>query len=261
MAVMDISCLSSSLNRFVKFRVILPVENLADSDVGKKRFPTLYLLHGFLGSQDDWLYRTHILDLAETCGLAVVMPAGENSFYVDLPELGLNYGSFVGNELVSLTRRMFPLSDKRDDTFIGGLSMGGFGSLLLGSRFPETFGRIICLSGAFDPADPALKQVLTDPAAGLPTQYFDALLGNMEQPKPERNAIASALNALQEGKLPELYLACGTEDFLYSCCCKTRDLLSTAGAKIKWEQGPGIHDWYFWDTYIHKAVRWCLALP
>lgn len=80
--------------------------------------------------------------------LAVVMPAGENAFYVDQPSIGAMHGQFIGEELVEITRKMFPLSRKREDTFIGGLSMGGFGALRNGLKYHDTFGAVICLSGA-----------------------------------------------------------------------------------------------------------------
>lgn len=73
--------------------------------------------------------------------LAVVMPAGENAFYIDQPEMGTMHGKFIGEELVDITRRMFPLSRKREDTYIGGLSMGGFGALRNGLKYHDTFWR------------------------------------------------------------------------------------------------------------------------
>lgn len=80
--------------------------------------------------------------------IAVIMPAGENHFYLNQPGAGFDYQNFIGSELVELTREMFPLSKHREDTYIGGLSMGGFGALNNGLKNPETFGGIIALSSA-----------------------------------------------------------------------------------------------------------------
>ena len=70
------------------------------------------------------------------------MPSGENKFYVDNPVSNEMYGTFIGKELVDFTRRSFPLSRNREDTYIGGLSMGGFGSIVNGLQNPETFGAV-----------------------------------------------------------------------------------------------------------------------
>ncbi len=117
MAVMDVTYLSCYLKRYVKLKVILPLENTKrpDPDFTTKpdKFKTLYLLHGFSGCEEDWLYGSHIFKLARDNNLAVVMPAGENSFYTNQKRKGVDYGGFVAEELVKATRRMLPLSDKR----------------------------------------------------------------------------------------------------------------------------------------------------
>ena len=112
-----------------------------------KTYKTLYLLHGIIGNCTDWLYGTRIQRYAEERDLAVVMPSGDNGMYLD--QAVDKYGQYIGQELVQFTRRTFPLSHKREDTFIGGLSMGGFGAMRNGLKYHDTFGAIISLSGAF----------------------------------------------------------------------------------------------------------------
>ena len=144
MAILQVNFLSRALFRTVPAYVVLPTDRIpAEED---KPFKTLCLLHGLLGNYTDWVHNTQIQRLAEDRRLAVVMPSGDNSFYVDNP-VSKN-GEFIGRELVELTRRMFPLSHKREDTFIAGLSMGGFGALRNGLCYPETFGYIAGLSSA-----------------------------------------------------------------------------------------------------------------
>ena len=90
----------------------------------KKPFPTLYLLHGMTGSQVGWYGMETLWDLANQYSLAVVMPNGENSFYADSPLTGAFYSTFISRELVEFTRNTFPLSHRREETFIGGLFHG-----------------------------------------------------------------------------------------------------------------------------------------
>ena len=130
MAFIQVSFMSKTLMRTVPLQVILPVDKFTfgQPEREEKPFKTLYLLHGIFGNETDWVHGTRIQRWAEEKNLAVVMPAGENAFYVDQPSIGAMHGQFIGEELVEITRKMFPLSRKREDTFIGGLSMGGFGT-------------------------------------------------------------------------------------------------------------------------------------
>ena len=112
--------------RMVPVNVILPVDKMEMPGMPQRKnepFKTLYLLHGLLGNHMDWGTTSRVQRFAEEHNLAVVMPAGENAFYIDHPETHNLYGEFIGKELVELTRKMFHLSAEREDTFIGGLSM------------------------------------------------------------------------------------------------------------------------------------------
>lgn len=264
MAIIQVNFVSQTLWRTVPFQVILPVDKLTpDGRLPEpKKYKTLYLLHGLLGNYTDWVSGTRIQRWAEERDLAVVMPSGDNAFYVDRPDSHNRYGEFVGKELVEITRRMFPLSDKREDTCIGGLSMGGFGAMRNGLKYHETFGAIVSLSGAFgmfeDLADPDVPKVgLLEPA------FHESLFG------PSETAIVSDKNPrvlIEElGKqkkadptlpLPQIYMACGTEDDLVKHNRTFKKLLSENGFSVTYEEGPGSHSWDFWDTYIKKAIDW-----
>ena len=153
MALIQMSIFSRSLMRTVPVTVVLPADKTSDFTAPlppEKKFPTLYLLHGVIGSTMDWVSGTRLERYATDHDLCVVMPSGDNSFYLDRPGASQNYGQFVGEELVELTRRMFPLSRERKDTFIGGLSMGGYGALRNGLKYHDTFGAIVSLSAAIE---------------------------------------------------------------------------------------------------------------
>ena len=139
MAVLEAEFESKTLLRSVSFRAILPLERF------QPPYPAIYLLHGLGGSSSRWLHYTNIRGLAEKSGIAVILPSGENSFYLDIPVkngcLG-DFGAYVGEELVQVTREMFPLSHRREDTFISGMSMGGYGALRNGLKYHDTFGGI-----------------------------------------------------------------------------------------------------------------------
>lgn len=253
MAILQVNFLSRALFRTVPAYVILPTDRIPAAE--DKPFPTLYLLHGLLGNYTDWVHNTRIQQLAEDKRLAVVMPSGDNSFYVDNP-VSKN-GVFIGQELVQLTRRMFPLSHRRADTFIAGLSMGGFGALRNGLCYPETFGYIAGLSSAVH----LFETPLDDPARNV--GYEDAAFGDMrEAMKTDKNPRVALQNLLAAREadasvpLPKIYLACGTEDTLLGPNRVYRDLFRAAGIDLTYEEGPGKHDWDFWNTYIGHVLDW-----
>lgn len=115
MAFIQVSFMSKTLMRTVPLQVILPVDKFTfgQPEREEKPFKTLYLLHGIFGNETDWVHGTRIQRWAEEKNLAVVMPAGENAFYVDQPSIGAMHGQFIGEELVEITRKMFPLSEKK----------------------------------------------------------------------------------------------------------------------------------------------------
>ncbi|KUK14738.1 MAG: Putative esterase, partial [Petrotoga mobilis] len=124
MALLQVNFMSKSLMRKVPIMVVLPVDKLnfsITSEIAERDnnpFKTLYLLHGGFGNYTSWVSETRIQRLAEGKNLAVVMPSGDNSFYLNQPESGNFYEEFIGKELVDITRKMFPLSKEREDTFI-----------------------------------------------------------------------------------------------------------------------------------------------
>ena len=262
MAILTCDFLSKSLVRTVSFRAILPTASFGEminpdskpyADV--KPFKTLYLLHGIGGNDTDWLMGTRIAHYAESRGLAVIMPAGENGFYTDNNGTD-RYGEFVGKELVEVTRTLFHLSTAREDTYIGGLSMGGYGAIRNGLKYADTFGKIIALSSALV-LDDAAKSTQESFWPFGKRDYFQRVFGDLDQLAGSDLDVKALAD--QQAKNVQIYLACGTEDALLA---KNRDFqahLKSLGADFTYQEGPGGHDWAFWDTYIAKGIRWLYA--
>lgn len=261
MAVFHITFNCESLGRSVPLVVILPTDKMYLPGMPRREegrpYKTLYLLHGVIGSCTDWLYGTRIQRYAEERDLAVVMPSGDNGMYLD--QAVDKYGQYVGRELVEFTRRTFPLSHKREDTFIGGLSMGGFGAMRNGLKYHETFGAIISLSGAFVLDETILTPVEHPKFPSDTMEYrhqiyggdLEAALASDRNPKYLVETLAKA-----GIDFPEIYMACGSEDFLLDRNLAFRSVLLEHQVPHTFETGPGSHEWDFWDTYIKKALDW-----
>ncbi len=259
MALIQCNFFSMALARTVPIQVVLPTDKMTFPGQPKpeeKPFKTLYLLHGIFGNYTDWVSGTRIQSWAQDRDLCVVMPSGDNSFYVDNPKTSAMYGTFIGKELVEFTRKSFPLSRKREDTFIGGLSMGGFGSIVNALRNPETFSCVCALSSALILDSMMENKEYTD---FLMTNkgYYESVFGDLDKVRGGANdydALAEAVT--KSGPKPRFYMACGTEDGLISPNRVFRDHLQSLGYDVTWEEGPGVHDWNFWDAYILKALEW-----
>ena len=251
MALIQVNYLSQALFRTVPLNVILPVDRF-DADEnrylnGKERkYKTLYLLHGLLGNYTDWVSKTRIQKWAEEKDLAVVMPSGDNAFYLNSRTPWNDYGTFIGEELVEITRRMFPLSEKREDTFIAGLSMGGFGALRNGVVYSETFGYVAGLSAAV--------HIFEDVSEKAENGLFDNKKAAAGTDKNPRVAVENMLSGKR--RIPRFYMACGTKDELMQANVDFRDFLRTKGIEVTWDEEDYGHDWDFWDSQIRKVLEW-----
>lgn len=259
MAHLTCNFFSKSLMRTVDITVILPTDKFVFTDPNYKplkTFKTLYLLHGIFGSTSDWINGTRIEAWANERDLAVVMPSGENKFYVDHPHSNDNFGKFIGEELVEFTRRTFPLSKKREDTFIGGLSMGGYGALRNGLKYNQIFGSIVALSSGLI-LDGVYNSKYDDPNPIGNRYYYESIFGDIDKLKGSDMDYYHLIDSTKPEDLPNIYMACGTEDvLLFKQNEEFHDYLEKKKIKHEYQTGPGGHDWVFWDTYIYKALDW-----
>jgi S-formylglutathione hydrolase FrmB len=262
MAIFQINFFSQKLRRQVPLAAVVPMDAPPEIMPNMpETFKAVFLLHGFSGNHIDWLYSAPLGEHAVKYGLAFFMPCGENSFYLNDEIRGALYEDFICEEMPAFCRKIFPLSVKVEDTTIAGLSMGGFGAIHSGFAYPEVFGNIIALSSA----------LITDEVANMkegqgnmiaPYSYYrhtfgspEKLLGSHNDPKSLAKNLAGTHTTI-----PNIYMACGTEDFLIK---ENRDFhshLQALGIKHEYEEGPGIHDWQFWNAYLVKALDWLKAL-
>ena len=258
MAWFQVDFMSQSLNRSVPFNVLLPADARFGMPQREERlFKTLYLLHGLSGDQTSWLTLANTAEYSQINDLAIVMPAGECSFYLDNERSGRLFSEFIGVELVDFTRRVFPLSRKREDTFIGGLSMGGYGALYNGFKHNDVFSRVIALSSAIllnhmesAPTEPSLR--------GVCLRFYEDLAGGDIEyiRKSDKNLEILAQRVMDGGRnLPDLYIACGYNDSLVYNNRNFSAFLDSIGYKHVYEEGAGTHDWAFWGAFLKRGLE------
>lgn len=260
MSIVKVNFFSASLKRNVNFIGVLPVEKRSPEGIcvrsKDKPMKALYLLHGIHGSEYDWITETRVKRWASKRDLAVFMPAGENAFYNDNEGLYLNMATYVGKELVEFTRSMFRLSDKREDTYIAGLSMGGYGALCTGMRYPETFSHIGAFSAGLINRNPPQK----DYPAWEPgnRSYFENMLkasDNFKQGENDYFFLADKL--MKSGQpVPKIYMSCGLSDGLLESNREFKDYLLELGYPVDYFEDEGAHEWDFWDRHLLRFLEW-----
>jgi S-formylglutathione hydrolase FrmB len=247
MALIHCNFHSAALQLAASMDVILPQEPCLRG----RRLPTLYLLHGLSDDHTIWQRRTSIERYVEPLGLAVVMPAVNRSFYADMAHGG-RYWTFISDEVPAVSQALFPLSLERADTFVAGLSMGGYGAFRLGLRCPERFAAAASLSGALDAvavierAEAAWRPELAD-VFGEP--------GRVKGSSHDLFFLAEQV-ARRKRSRPRLYQCCGIADFLYEDNLRFRRHAESLGLDLTYEEGPGEHEWGYWDRQIQRVLAW-----
>ncbi|NLM76686.1 MAG: esterase family protein [Ruminococcaceae bacterium] len=262
MAFLQTNFFSTTLGLSCSMNVILPEADqgigiAADSiNVDGHPLPVLYLLHGLSDDHTIWMRRTSLERYAATRRLAIVMPAVHRSFYTDMKH-GYRYWTFISEELPRVVRHFFHISQRREDTFAAGLSMGGYGALKLGLRLPDRYAAVASLSGAVDLAS------LHEKSDAERVAESRLIFGSMEEFKDSTDDLfALAAQTAASGKnKPAIFMACGTDDFLWEDNLRFRPYLEQLGYKVSWHQKDGIgHEWGYWDETIRQVLAW-LPLP
>ncbi|MEE0935980.1 MAG: alpha/beta hydrolase-fold protein [Methanobrevibacter sp.] len=249
----DIKC--KSLQRRTSISVILPADNihfLQDTEeIVPQPYKTLYLLHGLYGSDDIFLANTSIQKFAEDNGIAIVIPCGENSFYVDNMKAHAYYGEYVGQELLDITRNIFPLSDKREDTFIAGFSMGGYGAIRNGLKYSENFSKIGMISAALITDD--IADYVSDGNVLRSRDFYESIFGDLDKLKgSDMDPKALIENC---GDVPDIFMACGVDDFLYEKNVDFHEFLKSKDIESEFIEAPGEHTWEFSDRHIKEFIK------
>jgi len=261
MAHIECSFYSQALKKNTKCIVFIPTVSADDylNETGRvyfdaaTRFQTLYLLHGSYGNCTDWPLFSNIERYAQDACLAVVMPSVENSAYQDIRG-GAAYGTFCSEELPVFLQTIFPLARRRENLFVAGLSMGGYGAMTLSFRNPQRFSRCAVISGCVDFY--TLMHGTMNYARKLPPAYksllFEGRMGKdvfdlERQLQDTRSRI---------GELPRYYFNSGSDDPFRTEVMTFAGKLAAAGCSVEKMTAPGAHTWDYWDTHITDVLQW-----
>ena len=248
MAILKMNFLSTKISMQTTVTIFIPTCTVAEamknggaSYKQGTKFQTLWLLHGGMGDDSDYVTFSNVVRYADQHKLAVVMPFDYNMSYNDFKN-GPQYFSFIFEELKELCRAFYPLSDKPEDNFVAGLSMGTGGTMKAAMLYPEEFGAALFMSGG--------GGIL--PRTG-PVRFENAV---------EVDIPALAKQNVADGKkLPKLFFTCGDKDGGFENSRKSAEAMKELGYDVTWEAVPGYaHEWDFWDLSLRKAFDQWLPL-
>jgi S-formylglutathione hydrolase FrmB len=236
---------------------ILTPDSIKESDP----YRVVYLLHGLHGDQNSWPDKTMLSVFADDYNAVFVMPAVGRSFYTDM-KYGQKFFTYVIEELPEICRKVFNISGRREDTAVMGCSMGGYGALKCALSRPEQYGFCGAISSACLYFRESLDGLRKDPGPWLKQggsnaeaiyRDFIAIFGDDFRWKPETEIMELAKQA---GPVkPKIYAACGGEDSLCADNRRFKADIEKLDFDFTYEEWPGIHDWYFFNDALKKAMK------
>ncbi len=231
----------------VGFNLILP----RDYATSTRRYPVLYLLHGYTDHYPAWVSYTNLAQYARSYEEIIVMPEGDNGFYTNsYADPKLAWEDFLILDLIPYVDGHYRTVASRQGRAIAGLSMGGFGAIKLGLKYPRMFAAVASLSGALAAAqwkerpgrDPALQKLL------------DEIFGPRESPAREANDPFALVKKLPVEERPQLYLSVGSDDFLLRENREFVERLAQLKIPYEYREIPGKHEWPVWDRQIQVLL-------
>lgn len=240
---------SRLMKRTMPYRVVLPSGYTADED---KRYPVIYLLHGLFGHFNNWTDKTAIEEFAKAYSFIIVTPEGGDGWYTDSASAASDkYESYIVQELIPEIDKKFRTVAQRKGRMIAGLSMGGYGALKFGLKYPDKFILVGSFSGALDA-----------PLRGQDNKALRPSIVNVFGPDGNRtrneNDIFRMVREMPPAKvimLPFIYLDCGTDDFLFQTNRDFVVLLLEKKIAHEFRQLPGGHTWPYWETQVQEFLE------
>lgn len=252
MALAELNFYSEALGMHTTVNVIIPQKSSSGeigikSDAKDEKYKCVYLLHGLSDNHSIWLRRTSIERYAQEYGICVVMPCADKSFYTDMKDGG-KYYTYIAKELPRIIREFFNVSEKREDNFIAGNSMGGYGALKIGLRECDSFCACAGLSSVADIVG------LTDTFRDV---YIPIFGEELNIPDEENLFFLTQSNNNNPNK-PKIYMGVGTEDYMYKENIKLKEHIESLDFDFTYRESSGTHCWEFWDEYIQYVLEWML---
>jgi len=216
--------------------------------VGQSHLPVVILLHGVYGSHWAWAFKggahrtaASMVRSGEIPPLVLAMPSDglwdQGSGYV--PHATQDFERWIVEEVPAATQRAVAETSEQSTMCLAGLSMGGFGALRLGAKYPGRFRAVSAHSAATD------------------QDQFKTLIGERLSAWSDRESDRSVLAPMLQNRdrLPPFRFDCGVDDFLIGPNRELHRDLTAAGIPHSYEEFPGAHTWSYWELHLRDSLR------
>ncbi|KRO00152.1 alpha/beta hydrolase [Companilactobacillus kimchiensis] len=239
MTLMNLSYRTNYLHTYFKTTVVLP-------DTNRAAYPVIWLLHGYTGDDSTWIRHVNIEQLARDHEVTIIMPEGRNSFYSD--SAFIPYYSYFVDEFMPKMQSLLPISINREENFIAGSSMGGYGALKIVFRNNDKFSKVAALSPITD-----IEHFRDNPKSPMAKETFDSIFDSPE--KIAQNQLINIYNNRQPKQ--EILTLCGDNDFMHEDNIMFKNFLSIhAKGRYTWMPVEGDHSWKTWGNNIKEVFDW-----
>jgi S-formylglutathione hydrolase FrmB len=232
----------------VPLSVILP----AGYDASERRYPVLYLLHGYTAHYSDWATSTHIIQYARRYQEIIVMPEAGTSWYVNnYANPQLKWQDYFIYDVIPYVDQHYHTQANRRGRALAGTSMGGYGALLLGLKYHAMFAAAASLSGVVTTPDRSFVQYVT---SQLDEQVIESDFGPFGSQARDENDLFNLARQVPPSEMPQLYLSIGTSDKYLRTNREFAKTLDRLGVAYRYRELPGGHDWRLWDPELETVL-------
>ena len=242
MSYNNITYFSNALGKQSNMLVYVP------DNLGEAPFRVVYQLHGHSDDATMWMWRSNISRYAEERGLMIVCPDGGKGYYTNSYQSDEYYEDYI-IETVEFIDKVFNTSKKREDRFIGGLSMGGYGAMKIGLKHFDMFSSIGAHSAVMDIKD-YYKKALEGVDENLAKRLM-AIFGPLESLKDEDDIFYLVK---KYGDKVRIHFDCGVDDFLFQNNQDLHKFMVENNIKHVYNTYPGAHSWEYWDKHVVEAL-------
>lgn len=253
--VQTVSFQSQLVGKTLPYNVVLPV-GYDQPAARAMRYPVLYLLHGLTGHYDNWTTRTKVSEYAAAYEIIIVTPEGNNGWYTDSQMAPAEkYETYIIKELIPDVDRRFRTVAKREGRAIAGLSMGGYGALKFGVKYPSMFAFAGSMSGAPNVASWTHEELKSFEFIWRSLHLVFGDDGSATRTANDVPKLYGELSAEAIAALPYIYVDCGTEDPLFPANQSFVSILASRKIPHEYRQLPGRHSWEYWDAQVQEVLK------
>ena len=257
----SLSMSSSILGKDVEYSLWLP----PDYEQSNRRYPVLYLLHGYSDDETGWTQFGEVKAIAdrqlskeEMTAMIIVMPDAGVTWYINSSDGKVNYEDFFVKELIPHVDKTLRTRTDRQYRAVAGLSMGGMGTCVLAMKHPDLFSTAAPLSAAVWTDEEITSVPDENWSRGLGLVYGKDLKGKDRlTPHYRKNAAISIVNASNPEDLKKVrwYIDCGDKDFLIKGNMALHAAMIDRKIPHEFRVREGVHDWTYWRTALPEVFK------